>query len=224
MKINNRLKKIADLVDKDAKVMDVGCDHALLDIYLTKEKKISYCIASDIKEGPLNQAKENIKAYQQQEKIELRLGNGLDVYTEDISTIIISGLGGKTMQGIFAQNLEKLKTIDTIILSPNNYQKDIRKFLTKHGYYIEEEVLIKEKKIIYQIIKFKKGKKKYKEQEYFFGPILLTKKNFLFQEFFTNELKSRKILLAILPKNFYIKRYKTKREIKEIEKVLDIKA
>ena len=38
MKINNRLKKIADLVDKDAKVMDVGCDHALL-VYLINYKR-----------------------------------------------------------------------------------------------------------------------------------------------------------------------------------------
>ena len=38
VKLSKRLKAIADLVDKDSKIIDVGCDHALLDIYLLKNK------------------------------------------------------------------------------------------------------------------------------------------------------------------------------------------
>lgn len=221
MKINNRLKMLSEFVDEKAKVMDIGCDHALLDIYLVKNKKIEKCVASDINEGPLKAAEENIKAYQVQDRIELRLGNGLDTYSNDLDTVVISGLGGKTMQGIFFQNLDKLKTIDTIILSPNNYQCDIKRFLCKRGYYIDEETLVKEKKIIYQIIKFKKGKKKYSKKEYFFGPQLLQKKGILFQEFYQRELKSREILLSLLPKNYRLKRFQTKKEIKLIKVVLN---
>lgn len=220
MKINDRLKKIAWLVEENAQVMDIGCDHALLDIYLVKERKIKKCVAADIAEGPLKIASKNIKTYQVEKNIETRLGNGLDVYSEELDTIIISGLGGKTMQGIFKRNLEKLKTIDTIILSPNNYQTDIKKFLCHHGYFIETEELVKERHIIYQIIKFKKGKKRYSKKEYFFGPVLLSKKGFLFQEFYERELKSREILLALLPKNYRVKRWKTKREIKLMKEEL----
>ena len=64
MKLSNRLKTIADMV-KTKSVIDVGCDHGLLDVYLAKEKHIS-CIASDISENALNQAKENIHKYQVQ--------------------------------------------------------------------------------------------------------------------------------------------------------------
>ena len=39
MKISNRLKLIASFVDDDSKVIDVGCDHALLDIFLVLNKK-----------------------------------------------------------------------------------------------------------------------------------------------------------------------------------------
>ena len=220
MNINNRLKKITDFVPDQAKVMDIGCDHALLDIYLVKYKNILKCVASDIAQAPLEAALKNITTYQVKDKIETRLGNGLDVYTEELDTIIISGLGGKTIQGIFNKHLDKLKTVSTIILSPNNYQMDIKKFLCKHGYYIEDEVFIKERKIIYQIIQFKKGKKRYSNLQYFFGPILLQRKGDLFLEFYRRELKSREILLALLPKNYYFKRWKTKKEIKQIKREL----
>lgn len=221
MNINNRLKKIADFVPEQAKVMDIGCDHALLDIYLVKHKNISKCVASDVAASPLEAALKNITTYQVKEKIETRLGNGLDVYTEDLDTIIISGLGGKTMQGIFNKHLEYLRTVSTIILSPNNYQMDIKKFLCRHGYYIEDEVFIQERKIIYQIIQFKKGKKRYSSLQYFFGPILLQRKGQLFLEFYRRELKSREILLTLLPHNYYLKRWKTKKEIKQIKRALE---
>lgn len=220
MKINNRLKAIATLVEKNAKVMDIGCDHALLDIYLVENKRIDKCVAADISEGPLKAASKNIKASGLSDKIEMRLGNGLDVYSNDLDTVIISGLGGKTIQGIFKRNLAKVKTIDTIILSPNNYQADIKKFLCRRGYYIETEEMVKERHIIYQIIKFKKGHQKYSKKDFFFGPVLLTKKDTLFREFYYKELKSREILLALLPKNYYLKRFKTKREMKLLKEVL----
>ena len=50
MKINERLKKVGDLVDTNSSILDIGCDHALLDIYLVKEDKIKKAVASDIKE------------------------------------------------------------------------------------------------------------------------------------------------------------------------------
>ena len=62
------------------------------------------------------------------------------------------------MIGIFKNNIKVLKNIDTIILSPNNYQIDVKKFLVKNGFYIDDEELVKDKKFIYQIIKFKRVK------------------------------------------------------------------
>lgn len=217
MKINDRLKKIGDLVDANSFCLDIGCDHAFLDIYLVKKNKNIKAIASDIAEGPLNQARENIKREGLEDKIEVRLGNGLDTYTDEVNTIIISGMGGRNMIGIFKNNMKVLKNIDTIILSPNNYQIDVKKFLVKNGFYIDDEELVKDKKFIYQIIKFKKGKRHYSRKEYFFGPVLLQKKGALFEEYYKREKLSREILISILPKNYRYKKFITKREIKMIE-------
>ena len=218
MKINDRLKKIGDLVEANSFCLDVGCDHALLDIYLVKKDKNIKAIASDVAEGPVDSAKQNIKRERLENKIEVRLGDGLDTYSDEINTIIISGMGGRNMIGIFKRHLEVLKKVDTIILSPNNYQIDVKKFLVSNGFYIENEEFVKDKKFIYQIIVFKKGKKHYTRKDFFFGPIYLEKKGKLFEEYYKRELMSRKILLQVLPKNFIWKRFITKQEIKMIEK------
>lgn len=221
MRINNRLKKVGELVDTDSLILDIGCDHALLDIYLIKENKVKKAIASDIAKGPLDSARSNIASYHMEDRIELRLGDGLECYTDDIDTIVISGMGGRTIIGIFKYQLAVVKNIKTIILSPNNYQEDVRRFFSKIGFMIEEETLVKDGKVIYQIMKCKRGKKKYKKRDYFFGPILLENKDLLFQEYYKKELISRKIIMNLLPKHYRWKRYLTKKEIKMLEMELE---
>lgn len=218
MRINNRLKMVGDLVDENSLTMDVGCDHALLSIYLVLEKKHKKAIASDIKEGPLESARENIKRYQVKEQVQLRLGDGLSTYTEDIDTVTISGIGGRTMIGIFKSNMKITKKLKTIIVSPNNYQQDVRVFFTSIGFQIVDESFVKEGKVIYQIMKFTKGKSKLSKREKFFGPVLLQKKGNLFIEYFKREKMQREILMKLLPKSYRLKKYMLNKEIKMIEK------
>lgn len=221
MKINARLKKIGDLVEANYFCLDVGCDHALLDIYLIHRDKNIKTIASDIAAGPLDQAKKNIKREHLEDVIETRLGPGLSTYTQEVNTIIISGMGGRNIIGICKDNLNILKKINTLIISPNNYQEDVKKYLCKHGFYISNEEFVKDKKFIYQIIILKRGKKKYTKKEYFFGPIFLEKKGPLFREYYDRELKTREILISMLPNNYRLKKYKLKKEIKMIKNEIE---
>ena len=223
MKINDRLKKIGDLVEANSFCLDVGCDHAFLDIYLVQRGENIKAIASDVKEGPLNHARENINKYHLEDKIECRLGNGLDTYSDEVDTIIISGLGGRSMIGIFKSHLEVLKKVNTIILSPNNYQKDVKRFLCKHHFYLSNEELVKEGKFIYQILVFSRGKRRYSRREYFFGPVLLEKKGKLFDEYYKRELVSREILIKVLPKNYRWKKFLVKKEIQMLKEEINKK-
>ncbi len=221
MRINERLKKIGDLVEANSVCLDVGCDHALLDIYLVKRNKNIKAIASDIAEGPLEQAKKNIKRERLDGEIEIRLGSGFNTYSDDIDTIIISGMGGRNIIGICKENPKVLKKVKTIILSPNNYQEDVKRYLCKNGFYISNEEFVRDKKFIYQIIIFSKGKKKYTKKEYFFGPVFLVKKGPLFREYYEREMKSREILISLLPKNFRYKKYQTRKEIEMIKNEIE---
>ena len=117
-KINKRLETLSAFININDIVLDIGCDHGLLGIYLTLTKNIKV-ISSDINIGPLEMAKENIKKYNLEDKIETRLGNGLDVMSEDINTIVISGMGGDNIIKIL-NCIKSYPNIKKLILSPNN--------------------------------------------------------------------------------------------------------
>ena len=77
IKLSKRLSVIASFVLKDAVIADIGCDHALLDIYLSKNNIIKKSLAIDITKGALNQADKNIKLYNAK-NIETRLSDGFE--------------------------------------------------------------------------------------------------------------------------------------------------
>ena len=221
MKINARLKTLGDLVEANSFCLDVGCDHALLDIYLVKQKKNIRVIASDIAEGPLEQAFKNIKRERLEKEIEIKLGDGLSTYQEGIDTIIISGMGGRNIIGICKKYSKVLKKVETLVISPNNYHEELKRYLCKNGFYIENEEFVKDNRFIYQILILKHGKKKYSKKEYFFGPIFLIKKGPLFREYYEREMKSREILLTLLPKNYRYKKFQIRKEIEMIKNEIE---
>ena len=220
VKLNQRLLKIAELVPINASIIDVGCDHALLSIYISQNKKPKKVIASDIKEGPLIHAKENIRKYQQEDKIKVKLGSGISTIENDIDTIIISGMGGLNMIGILKYSKDTYKNVNRIILSPNSDTYAVRKEITKLGFMIQEEMLVKENNIIYPIIVFERGKKKYHDKDYLFGPILLEKKDTLFLEYIRKETIKKEKLLEVLPKKYIKKRIELKKELHLISKIM----
>lgn len=221
MKINKRLKTIGDLVPLSTYPLDIGCDHALLSIYLVKEKGLNKVVASDNKSGPLKKAKENVDFYKVKDKVELIKREGLDSYKEGIDTITISGMGGLNINKIIDNNKKYLKNINTLILSPNNYSLAVKRKLVKYGYYIELEDLVKENNIIYEIIVFKKGRKYYSYKKLFLGPVLSLKNDSLTHEYYQNLLNSKESLLKALPKTFKSKIRLTKKEIKYLKDILN---
>ncbi len=215
IKISKRLEAIANLVPENTKIVDIGCDHGLLDIYLVQTKKLKSLIATDNKITALTNAKNNIKKYKLNNKIETRLGSGLDIINEnEIDTIIMSGLGTHTIVGILINNKSKLTNVDTIIIQSNNYIDFLRKKITSIGYYIENEKLVKDAGIIYIIIVFKKGKKHYSKKELYFGPILIKENNKLFQEKKNQDLITLNKIYKLIPKNNLHHRLKIYKQIR----------
>lgn len=211
MKINKRLEQVASYIKKDSYVQDVGCDHALLGIYLVKQNKNIKVLATDNKEGPLNQAKKNIKFYKA-ENIKLKLGSGIEPITPEVDTVVISGMGGLNIIGILKYYPDKLVNVETLILSPNNDVSRVRKEITKLGYYLDDESLVEENKKIYNILKFKKGKSKLKKEEYILG-LEKIYKNKLFKKQNSIEIERLNRLLNVLPRKYFLLKQRTKREI-----------
>ena len=149
MKINKRLKAICDLVPENSKVIDIGADHALVDIYLNKIKNCD-CLATDISPNAIKRAKINID--KNEANVKTKVIDGLPELKDEI--IIISGMGAKTMLKILHSQIT-----NDLILSPNNNVHLVRKAMRKKGYHIEKELLVKENHY-YVITYYKFGKHK----------------------------------------------------------------
>ena len=139
---------------------DIGTDHAYIPIYLLQNGLINYAIACDIKKGPLDIARNNVKKYNIK-NIELRLGSGLNPIAEnETETVVIAGMGGDMIMSILSENSEKSHSFKEIILQPMNCQKELRMWLINNGFEIVGEDLSKEGFKVYNLIKIKSGKNK----------------------------------------------------------------
>jgi len=165
--LNKRLQTLSAFINNNECVLDIGCDHGLLGIYLVLNRENIKVISSDINEKPLLKAKENIIKYHLEDKIETRLGDGLSVVSSDINTVVISGMGCETIINILS-TINNYPNITKLVLSPNNDFPLLRKMITQLGFYIVKEKLVCENSKYYLISEFKKGKEKI---DYYFGKL-----------------------------------------------------
>ena len=202
--LNKRLETLSAFIEESDTVLDIGCDHALLDIYLVLNKNIKV-IGSDINAGPLEKAKENLEKYQVTDKVELRLDDGLDAVSSDINTIVISGMGGLSIINIL-KKINNYPNIQKLVISPNNDFELTRIEINKLGFSLVKETMVLESGKYYLISEYKLGKTK---ADSLFGKLDLN--NFIvkkyYQYVYNNNLK---ILSKLTLKDRQRKRLLTK--------------
>ena len=154
--ITPRLKTVIDNV-KHKKIADIGTDHAYIPIFLAEKNLADRVIATDINEGPLNIARDNIKRKGLENKIETRLGGGLSVIRAGESDdIIIAGMGGILISEIIENDIDTAKQ-SRLVLQPMNAQYELRKYLVSHGFRITGEDLAVEGFKVYNVITAERG-------------------------------------------------------------------
>lgn len=208
MHISNRIKKIASLVPDNSNVIDVGCDHAFLDIFLTLDKNCT-CLATDISAAALKSARTNIKKYKLDKQINILKTDGLnniDIKRDDY--IVIAGMGTSTIKHI----LKDKKLSNNLIISTHNEIDILRGYVVNLGYEIIEELFFFDKEKPYVIIKFKKGRKDYSLDDIIYGPILRYNKDYI--SYLKNNLEKIK-------KNIPFFKFKLKHVINKKIKKLD---
>lgn len=151
--LDSRLSAVADLVRSGTRFADVGTDHAYLPTFLLMGGKIEYAVCSDLRKGPLKNAEETVKKYGVADKVDLRLSDGLDAYSDgEVNEIAIAGMGGLLISE-FIERTEWLKTPDIhLILQPMTHAEDLRKTLYENGFYIDKEIAVKDGDKLYIII------------------------------------------------------------------------
>ena len=210
-----RLSSLTKFVNYNDKIIDIGCDHALLDIFLVKNDLVKSIIASDINVQALNSGIKNIENEGLSDKISARLGDGLNVLTDkdNIDTVIISGMGTNTIIGIL--NNDHLKDINKLIIQSNNDHTMLRKYVTKLGFFIKNEEYFQDNKKNYINIVFVRGNKKYSKIDLTYGPILKHNKPYL--EFEINNIEK---IEELVPKNKILLHFQLKKEKRVLKKLL----
>lgn len=216
MKLSARLQTIYDMVKAPCILADIGCDHGLLPIALVQSQICTYAYACDIHKGPLQRAVSAIQEAGLQEKIKPILCDGLDALGNDVTTIVIAGMGYDTITGILFANIDKLKYYKQIIIQCNNHVCELRKWLSNHGLCIDGEQLVKEHHY-YQMLSIHVEKQELNDEQCMFGLYLMQHPLFVSYWSFILE-KQRKILQKL--KEEHASYQKTSSDIERIERKL----
>ncbi|MCI5543085.1 MAG: class I SAM-dependent methyltransferase [Mollicutes bacterium] len=175
--LSKRLSIIYSFIDEGSSVVDVGCDHGYLLIELAKNNKSTNLLGVENKLGPFSTLKKNIKLNKLDGKINTSLSDGISNIDSSFDTLVIAGMGSDNIVGIIERNKDKLLLFNTIIIDSHTETEKIRRYFVKKYYKISNEKIIKDNKIVYEIIKFVKGKANYSDLEFKYGPIILNNKN-----------------------------------------------
>lgn len=150
-RLSNRLTAVASLVPPCRRLLDIGTDHAWLPISLISHQHCQTAIAIDIRKGPLAIASRNIKAAGLADKIEILQSDGLnslELQPDDV--VVIAGMGGYEMMDILGDQPRQCRAI---VLQPMKSLPELRLWLGRHGYLIDEETLADEEHRHYTIIR-----------------------------------------------------------------------
>ena len=96
IRLSKRLECVIDLVPVGRPVLDVGCDHAFTSIALVERGICPYCVASDVRPGPLLAAEKNIRQAFLAEKIRTVLADGIPKNIGGIFHELMSGKNGSS--------------------------------------------------------------------------------------------------------------------------------
>ena len=205
MQLSLRLSAVAGLVTRGNRLVDVGCDHGYLPVYLYQNQIIPKAIAMDVRKGPLSRAQEHIAQYGLGEYIETRLSDGLAALKEgEGDTLVIAGMGGPLMERILTDGEKVRESFLEMILQPQSDIPHFRRFIREIGWQIVEEELIREDGKFYPMMKVIHGEEEnilpdtpYTLEEWF-GGLLLERKHPVLKEYLDRELRIRDEILEKL--------------------------
>lgn len=135
--LSKRLQMLAEMVTQGNTVADVGCDHAFLSIYLVQKGISPRVLAMDVRKGPLAAAREHIESSGLNTYIETRLSDGMEkLEIGEAETLVCAGMGGRLMERILREQMEKARSMREMILQPQSELKEFRMFLRREGFRI----------------------------------------------------------------------------------------
>lgn len=227
MVLKGRLKLIYDMIPACDILADIGTDHALLPAYALLHRRCRKAIACDVKTGPLERAMRTVKKYMLEDRMELRLGSGLEPISEHESDVIIlAGMGGILITRLIQESINKAEAANCLILQPMTNQELVRPFLWERGFEIKDERLTHEGDKLYQVIlAYYTGKPRTKWEKIneIIGEKLIKNEDPLLKDWLKNRIKKqRRIVLGLKKAEANADRSQLSREEKLLSELTDL--
>lgn len=196
IKLSNRLKKIAELVDFGATVIDVGTDHGYVPNFLCEKKISRDIIATDISKNSLEKSIELTRERDNEKYIRNILANG--IVKENRDNIIIAGLGGIQIAEIILNSIEIARSAKKLILQPMQKTNILRRELNNMGFEIIDEEIIFEDDRYFEIIlaRYSGQIKKLEEVDFYFSKSLMEKKDKVYLDFLRERQRELEKILS----------------------------
>lgn len=148
-----RLALCASMVREGAALADVGTDHAYLPVWLAKKGAVRKAVASDVRPGPLERAREDIEKFGVGGIVEARLSDGLDeIRSEEADDVVIAGMGGELITAIVSRTGWLRNPEKRLILQPMTREEDLRRSLTQQGFSVLNEQAVLEGRHVYTVM------------------------------------------------------------------------
>lgn len=157
--ISNRLLLCAQMVRPGSRVADIGTDHGYLPVYLLREGLCPFVTAADLREQPLQKARENAARFGVSEKMQFLLSDGLrNIPPDAADTIVMAGMGGDLMVRMLEAAPWVRDARYTLILQPQSAGQALRQYLAGHGFAIEREALAQDGHFFYTVLRARQGR------------------------------------------------------------------
>lgn len=196
--LSERMLRTAGFVSRGNRTADVGCDHAYTSIYLIEQGIAPRVVAMDLNAGPLARAKENVRKFGMEGKIDLRLSDGLaKLLPGEADTVLIAGMGGPLMERILTAHPETVAAIKELVLQPQSEIAELRRLIQSIGFRITEEDMLFEDGKYYTILRAEHGEEApWTEEEYLYGKYLRKTALPVLRAFLEEECRKAKEVLA----------------------------
>lgn len=199
IKLSPRMQALANTVPSGRPMADIGTDHGRLPLYLVEQGIVPFAIASDRIKMPIAALKSQVRALGWEDKISVRLGDGLTVLAPgEVETIVLSGMGGMTMIEILERCPQVVQTASRLVLQPQRSIPVVRQWLASHHWRIADEALVLDEGRYYEVLCADQGEMALTEKEMNFGPVLLQKKPDFFHGYLIARREDAQLLLARL--------------------------
>jgi len=132
-----RLRAVAERVQANCHA-DIGCDHALLPLYLLASGRAHKVIAIEKHSGPYQRARQALDHWPQ---AELRQGDGLAPLSPgEVDSLSITGMGALNIVRILQSH--PLHLPSSLILQPMDQPQPIRQWALTSGYHLSHEIWV----------------------------------------------------------------------------------